>query len=184
MKPKILLAATCGALCVKLTCPLTAASTPYPIAIAQSVTPSQWQEVSSTDGKFVVTMPGVPKLKSEDFSGRMNHTLKFAKGKELYLVRYFDLDSALTPTNIKLTLNSLVGTFVVGANAKLVEVRDISINDYPGKVFEFKSIIPQQPPGIGQVFIVDQRIYGMIVTTPEPEKAQRFIESFRLLEER
>ena len=182
MKPKILLAVTRGFLCVKLSSSLTTQSTLSPIAVAQSVTQSQWQEFSSTEGKFVVTMPGVPKLKSETFSDRLvNHTLKFAKGKELYLVRYFDIDSALTPTDIKLTLNSMVATFVVGANAKLVEERDISINDYPGKEFEFEAITPEQPPGIGQVFIVDHRIYGIVVTTPEPENAQRFIESFRLL---
>ncbi|HLO52062.1 MAG TPA: hypothetical protein VK211_26905 [Kamptonema sp.] len=182
MKPKILLAVTCGVLCVKLTSSLTAQSTPPPIVIAQSVTQSQWQEFSSPEGKFVVTMPGIPKLKSENFSGRvLNHTLKFAKGKELYLVRYFDVDSVLTPTDIKLTLNSVVATFVVGANSKLIEERDISINNYPGKEFEFESLTPEQPPGIGQVFIVDRRIYGIVVTTPEPDNAQKFIQSFRLL---
>ena len=69
---------------------------------------------------------------------------------------------------------------MVGANAKLLQVRDISLGGYPGKEFEFQPLSPTEPVGVGQVFLVETRIYGMVVSTPKAENAQKFLESFRL----
>jgi hypothetical protein len=62
----------------------------------------------------------------------------------------------------------------------LLQVRDLSLGSYPGKEFEFQSLSPNAPVGIGQVFLVDRRIYGRVAITPKPENAQRFLASFRL----
>jgi hypothetical protein len=68
----------------------------------------------------------------------------------------------------------------MGANAKLLQVWDISLGGDPGKEFEFQPFSPTQPVGVGQVFLVETRVYGLVATTPEPEKAQKFLDSFRL----
>ena len=68
----------------------------------------------------------------------------------------------------------------MAANARLLQVRDISLGGYPGKEFEFQPLSPNQPAGIGQVFLVDRRIYGLVASTREPEDAQKFLSSFRL----
>ena len=68
----------------------------------------------------------------------------------------------------------------MAANAKLLQVRDISLGGYPGKEFEFQPLSANQPVGVGQVFLVETRVYGLVATTPEPENAQKFLDSFRL----
>jgi hypothetical protein len=111
------------------------------------------------------------------------HTYRsILKNKETYLLQYFDVDFRMSNNNIntKITLNSAVDFFVVGANAKLLQARDISLGGYPGKEFEFQPLSPTQPVGIGQVFLVETRVYGLLATTPEPENAQKFLDSFRV----
>ncbi|MEG3843571.1 hypothetical protein [Microcoleus sp. herbarium14] len=142
----------------------------------------EWQPFCSAMGQFAIDMPGNPKINSETFSTQITaHTYRSVlKNKETYLLQYFDLDFRLSNNNIKITLNNAVDFFVVGANAKLLQVRDISIGGYPGKEFEFQPLSPTEPVGVGQVFLVETRVYGLVVTTPEPENAQKFLDSFRL----
>ena len=59
-------------------------------------------------------------------------------------------------------------------------MRDISLGGYPGKEFEFQPLSPTEPVGVGQVFLVETRVYGLVATTSEPENAQKFLDSFRL----
>ena len=142
----------------------------------------EWQPFCSAMGQFAIDMPGSPKIKSEIFSNQMiAHTYRSSlKNKETYLLQYFDLDFRRSNNNIKITLNNAVDFFVVGANAKLLQVRDISLGGYPGKEFEFQPLSSTESVGVGQVFLVETRVYGLVATTPEPENAQKFLDSFRL----
>jgi hypothetical protein len=144
----------------------------------------EWQPFCSAMGQFAIDMPGSPKINSQVFYNQMiAHTYRsILKNKETYLLQYFDVDFRMSNNNIntKITLNSAVDFFVVGANAKLLQVRDISLGGYPGKEFEFQPLSPAQPVGVGQVFLVETRVYGLVATTPEPENAQKFLDSFRL----
>ena len=145
---------------------------------------SEWQPFCSAMGQFSIDMPGSPQINSQVFYNQMiAHTYRsILKNKETYLLQYFDVDFPMSNNNIntKITLNNAVDFFVVGANAKLLQVRDISLGGYPGKEFEFQPLSPTQPVGIGQVFLVETRVYGLLATTPEPENAQKFLDSFRL----
>ncbi|MEG4396181.1 hypothetical protein [Microcoleus sp. BROC3] len=157
-----------------------AASQPAPQR-AEIQTP-EWQPFCSAMGQFAIDMPGTPKINSETFSTQVTaHTYRsILKNKETYLLQYFDLDFRQSNNNIKITLNNAVDFFVVGANAKLLQVRDISLGGYPGKEFEFQQLSPTESVGVGQVFLVETRVYGLVATTPEPENAQKFLDSFRL----
>ncbi|MEG4572903.1 hypothetical protein QUA56_09410 [Microcoleus sp. N3A4] len=157
-----------------------AASQPAPLQTA--IQTPEWQPFCSAMGQFAIDMPGNPKINSETFSTQVTaHTYRsILKNKETYLLQYFDLDFRQSNNNIKITLNNAVDFFVVGANAKLLQVRDISLGGYPGKEFEFQPLSPTEPVGVGQVFLVETRIYGLVATTPEPENAQKFLDSFRL----
>ncbi|MEG3899974.1 MULTISPECIES: hypothetical protein [unclassified Microcoleus] len=157
-----------------------AASQPAPLRAALQA--PEWQPFCSAMGQFAIDMPGTPKMNSETFSTQITaHTYRSVlKNKESYLLQYFDLDFRQSNNNIKITLNNAVDFFVVGANAKLLQVRDISLGGYPGKEFEFQPLSPTEPVGVGQVFLVETRVYGLVVTTPEPENAQKFLDSFRL----
>ncbi|MEG3848330.1 hypothetical protein QT971_19540 [Microcoleus sp. herbarium19] len=163
---------------VKLAIP--AGSQPAPLRAALE-TP-EWQPFCSAMGQFAIDMPGTPKINSETFSTQFTaHTYRSVlKNKETYLLQYFDLDFRLSNNNIKITLNNAVDFFVVASNAKLLQVRDISLGGYPGKEFEFQPLSPTEPVGVGQVFLVDTRVYGLVASTPKPENAQKFLDSFRL----
>ncbi len=174
----ILVTATLAVSALKLASPATAQPSPLRAAIE---TP-EWQPFCSAMGQFAIDMPGTPKINSETYSTQITaHTYRSVlKNKDTYLLQYFDLDFRLSNNNIKITLNNAVDFFVVAANAKLLQVRDISLGSYPGKEFEFQSLSPNQPVGVGQVFLVDTRVYGLVVSTPESENAQKFLDSFRL----
>jgi hypothetical protein len=165
---------------VKFASPAKAQRAPQQAALQ---TP-EWQPFCSAMGQFAIDMPGDPIIKSQIFSNQIiAHTYRsILKNKETYLLQYFDLDLRLSNNNIntKITLNSAVDLFVVAANAKLLQVRDISLGGYPGKEFEFQTLYPDKPAGVGQVFLVEMRVYGLVATTPEPENAQKFLDSFRL----
>jgi len=153
-----------------------------PAPVRAAIPQPEWQPFCSAMGQFAIDMPGTPKINTETFSTQViAHTYRsILKNKDTYLLQYFDLDFRLSNNNIKITLNNAVDFFVVGSNAKLLQVRDISLGGYPGKEFEFQSLSPTQPVGVGQVFLVETRVYGLVVTTPEPENAQKFLDSFRL----
>jgi hypothetical protein len=142
----------------------------------------EWQPFCSAQGQFAIDMPGTPKINTETFSTQITtHTYRsILKNKETYLLQYFDLDFPISNNNIKITLNNAVDFFVVAANAKLLQVRDISLGGYPGKEFEFQPLSPKEPIGVGQVFLVEKRVYGLVATTREAENAQKFLDSFRL----
>jgi len=165
---------------VKFASPAKAQRAPLQAALQ---TP-EWQPFCSAMGQFAIDMPGDPIIKSQIFSNQIiAHTYRsILKNKETYLLQYFDLDLRLSNNNIntKITLNSAVDLFVVAANAKLLQVRDISLGGYPGKEFEFQTLYPNEPVGVGQVFLVEMRVYGLVATTPKPENAQKFLDSFRL----
>lgn len=163
---------------VKFASPLQAESAPRAGVLAQP----DWQPFCSAEGLFAIDIPGTPKINAETFSNQIIvHTYRsILKNEETYLLQYFDLDLALTNNNIKITLNNAVDLFVVASNAKLLQVRDISLGSYPGKEFEFQSLSPSAPVGVGQVFLVDRRLYGLVAITSKPENAQKFLASFRL----
>ena len=142
----------------------------------------EWQPFCSAMGQFAIDMPGSPNINSQIFSNQIiAHTYRsILQNKETYLLQYFDLDFRTSNNNIKITLNNAVDFFVVGANAKLLQVRDISLGGYPGKEFEFQPLSSTESVGVGQVFLVETRVYGLVATTPEPENAQKFLDSFRL----
>jgi hypothetical protein len=163
---------------VKFASPAKAQRVPQQEALQRS----ESQPFCSAMGQFAIDMPGSPKINSQTFSTQIiAHTYRsILKNKETYLLQYFDLDFRMSNNNIKITLNNAVDFFVVGANAKLLQVRDISLGGYPGKEFEFQPLSPNLPVGVGQVFLVETRVYGLVATTPEPENAQKFLDSFRL----
>ena len=174
----LLVFATLFVSAVKFTSPAKA----QPALLRAPPAQPEWQPFCSSQGEFAIDMPGTPKINTETFSTQITtHTYRSVlKNKETYLLQYFDLDFRLSNNNIKITLNNAVDFFVVAANAKVLQVRDISLGGYPGKEFEFQSLSATQPVGIGQVFLVDTRVYGLVATTPVPENAQKFLDSFRL----
>ncbi|MBD2311707.1 hypothetical protein H6G20_08555 [Desertifilum sp. FACHB-1129] len=152
--------------------------------VSQQPTSANWQEFASNDGKFAVLMPGVPEADSKtDPNGNVNHSFMLALDEELYLINYFDFPEGFSADSaqVRELLDTLPNSFAQGASARLVGDRNITLDGHPGKEFQFALANEQAPPGIGRLYLVDRRIYLAIAMTPQSQKAQRFLESFRIL---
>lgn len=147
------------------------------IALAES----NWKELSSSTGKFAILMPGIPKEDTEKDKDTTYHTFKVETKDALYLVNYFDMPEVgqASPDEVKHILDNGPAEFVKSADAKLLSQRNISLTGNPGKEFEFS--VGDGIPGKGLLYVVNKRMYLVVVVTPQQENAQKFISSFRLL---
>lgn len=146
------------------------------------VTQANWSEFSSRQGGFAVSMPGTPEEKTEtDSDGSVDRSFTLTQGKTAYYVHYTDIPDVekLNSDELKQLLDGMPAVFVQGAEGKLVTERNVVINNYPGKEFEFT--LNDGTIGRARVYMVKQRLFVIVGTSTEPENAQKFIESFRLL---
>lgn len=188
MKSKLLFAIAALSLPVGMVLPIKANSAtslnPVQSSLSRQLAQANWQEFSSTDGKFAVALPGVPEEDTKtDPSGNINHSFTLALDEELYLINYFDFPESFEAddSEVQTLLDTLPASFAQGASAQLKGDRNITLNGHPGKEFEFALANEQAPPGVGRLYLVDRRLYLAIAMTPQTQKAQRFLESFRIL---
>jgi len=141
---------------------------------------SSWKEVYSSKGKFTINMPGTPQEETEkDGSVSSSYTLKSDSG--YYRVGYFDLSELgkLTPDQVNQLLELAPSKFVESTGAKLSGIRNITLAGNPGKEFNFG--INPQIVGKGRVYVSNNKLYLLVVVTPEPANVENFFNSFRLI---
>ena len=141
---------------------------------------SSWKKVYSSVGKFTVNMPGTPQEETEkDGSVSSSYTLKSDSG--YYRVGYFDLSELgkLTPDQVNQLLELAPSKFVESTGAKLSGIRNITLAGNPGKEFNFG--INPQIVGKGRVYVSNNKLYLLVVVTPEPANVENFFNSFRLI---
>lgn len=141
---------------------------------------SSWEKVYSSTGKFTVNMPGTPQEETEkDGSVSSSYTLK--SDSEYYRVAYFDLSELgkLTPAQVNQLLELVPSKFVESSGAKLSGIRNIALAGNPGKEFNFG--INPQLAGKGRVYVSNNKLYLLVVVTPEQANAANFFNSFRLI---
>ncbi|MCL1469636.1 hypothetical protein [Argonema antarcticum] len=146
------------------------------------VAQSDWSEFSSASGGFAVLMPGTPKEESETSDdGSVEYSYTLSLEKAAFLVHYTDIPNAdeLSAEEIQELLDGTPADFAKGAEAKLLGTRSISIDDNPGKEFEFT--LSDGTPGKARVYMVKKRLYVVVGMTSESENTERFLNSFRLL---
>lgn len=144
---------------------------------------TDWSEFSSTTGRFAVSMPGQPTEETETAQdGTLDYSFSLKLQKSAYFIHYTDIPDADKLKNEDLTklLDDLPAEFIKGADAQLEDdPRNIEINGYPGK--EFKFTLNTGIPGVGRVYMVQQRLYLILAMADKPEDTQKFVNSFRLL---
>lgn len=146
------------------------------------LTQASWNEFSSTQGGFAVSMPGTPKEETQtNQDGSVEHSFSLAVDNTAYLIHYSDIPEAekLTQEQVKQLLDSAPDDFTKSANAKLLKSENISLSGHPGKEFEFA--IGDRVNGKGRVYMVKQRLYIVVGMTSTTDNFQKFLDSFRLL---
>lgn len=143
---------------------------------------ADWSEFSSDLGGFAVSMPGTPQEKTKtDDDGSIERSFLLSLGKSSYYVHYTDIPDIdkLNAEAVKDLLDKMPAVFVEGAEGKLVTERNVILNGYPGKEFEFT--LNDGRAGKARVYMVKQRLFIIVGMSSEPENSQKFLESFRLL---
>jgi len=148
------------------------------------VAQTSWNEFSSSEGKFAVSMPGTPKQETEtDEDGLTAHsfTVELQNPDSAYLVTYYDVPEVAkaTPEQVKELLDGTPDAFAKGGNANLTRSQNIILDGNPGREFEFTST--EGFSGKGRVYLVQQRLFLVVAIAPQTQSIQRFLESFRLL---
>ncbi len=175
----------------------------FPFTVAQE-NPSQnlpsdsvqWQEFSSTEGGFSISMPGQPTERelpvrgSNGSASSREFALVLEEGKIFYSVNYADLPmiaEELNPSQINLLLDGARDAAVRNLkNGQLVSDRPIELNGYIGREIEVSN--PDGFTAKTRIYWVQPRLY-MIVAASTAEtglnrESERFLDSFRLLAEK
>jgi len=143
---------------------------------------SSWKKVSSSVGKFTVNMPGTPQEETgKDKNGSVSSSYTLKSDSEYYQVGYFDFSGfgEPTPAQVNELLELAPSKYLESSGVKLSGIRNITLAGNPGKEFDFG--INAQLAGKGRVYFSKNRLYLLVVVTPEQANAANFFNSFRLI---
>lgn len=161
-----------------------------PLLIAQSVQ-SVWKPFSSKDGGFAVLMPGQPTqenrtVKTEIGSIPVRAFSVLRRGEALYAIAYSDFPGSFpqNPGDIDRLLAQVASGFAQGAKGRLVSQQTIRLGNFPGR--DIRLQLDRGLIARGRVFVVNSRLYQVIVVTGQERNLTKSIEgffkSFRLLD--
>lgn len=166
---------------------------PFLVLVAFLLGESQQEtlkEFSSTEGGFVVLMPGTPLEERETLDTEagpidlQKFILELKKESIIYMVYYWDYSEVVIqragPDRL---LDSMLDWIVSNIGGKLLSEQIISLDSYPGREIEVEA-----PEGFiirSRLYLVKQRMYQLIVATSKEEafseNAEKFFKSFKLL---
>jgi hypothetical protein len=152
---------------------------------------AQWENFSSPEGKFSILMPIKPTQEKQTTGGSSIslETNLFKASLEsnqaTYSVSYTDFPAQLAQLPPSFLLDSLSSRFTSDRKLKLIKQQDISLEQYPGKDFQFEA--PGERIIKYRAYLVEKRLYQVIAETPKSTEtnsssdSERFINSFKLL---
>ena len=152
---------------------------PQPVLVTQQ---ASWNEFSPQHGGFSVLMPGTPKKETKtNPDGSTDHSFSLTSDDSAFLIHYSDIPNIgnLSKEEITKLLDLGLDDFAKNAKAKLITTKDVALDDYPGKEFEFT--VSEGINGKGLIYLVKNRLYIVVGMTTQPDNVQRFLDSFRLL---
>jgi hypothetical protein len=145
-----------------------------------------WQDFSSPEGRFSVTMPGTPQ-QSRYIEGRLENQVQVHQFQVLvhsrdvgYHVHYFDLPAPVREGPFFARLHdSILSDF---PNGRLTNERQIEANGHRGR--EYIISIPPQITVVRRIFVAGNRIYfatvsGSNLNVASPD-VNRFFDSFKI----
>ncbi|HCA93742.1 MAG TPA: hypothetical protein DEP38_03445 [Cyanobacteria bacterium UBA9226] len=156
---------------------------------AKEATQSIWKPFSSAEGGFTLLMPGTPKPVEQNLNtpnGRINLKgfMVQRRNEANYLVIYTDLPSKTIENDkdIEELFDGIVEGFQRRTRGELVNEENITLNNFPGR--EFKMELSGNITARSRVYLVNQRLYQLVVVTPReedlPQSIQGFLDSFQV----
>lgn len=158
---------------------------------------ANWKLFSSKEGRFSIIFPGLAKEETQTVdtpNGAFTIRVARLQTSAEYSVMYADYPPAINDGDVELAnkvLDSGLEGAVAEVNAKLMEVKPISLENHPGRLYKERMRLGHILRG--KTFLVGHRLYQIAITTPKEEEmsaenarlyqliAQKFLDSFRLL---
>jgi hypothetical protein len=141
-----------------------------------------WQRFISEDGQFSVSMPGLPKFKTEMLRAKNGHPVQYSSytvdlGDRAYMASYSDYDRE---TAISLD-GAVEGALRSWQRPVILSRRQLTLYGYPAQIVDFES---DEYRVVLRAFASAKRLYqlgfvGMRNDFPR-EDANEFLNSFRL----
>jgi hypothetical protein len=151
-------------------------------------TAAEWRDFTSPDGSFTIALPGDPIEKKETTktaAGNMDmHLFTLDLRNISYAVIYTDFPPAFLqmPNAAEKLLEGGRNGAVAQVKGRLVSDQPISIGRHPGRELQIEC---SQGTILARIYIIDGRLYQMIVLTPTGKAishdARKFLESFRVV---
>jgi hypothetical protein len=157
-----------------------------PLLIAQSI----WQPFSSTEGSYTVLLPGTPTEENRDVNTQagsipVNTRYVVRQNEAFYGVAYSDFPENLSLNSSELNqfFSLVVSGFSEGAGGKLLSQQNINLGNFPGR--EVRLQLARGGIVIGRLYLVNKRLYQVIVVTNQERNLTKsiggFFKSFQLL---
>jgi len=171
----------------------TATSAPTAIPEPTATPVAEWEETTSEEGWFSISMPSKPAEQQQNLPDDLVlHTLMAEGEQAAYAVMYSDIPDMITVTDQELVEQLLDdGRYGALANMSgtLVYEESVSLDEYPGRhiIYEIsEEAIPGGGEGVLRAYLVDGRLFQLMALGVKgelpAEDVERFLTSFQLLE--
>lgn len=151
--------------------------------IAEIKTAETWQLWQSTSGLFSLQMPGTPETETRNTnilgSDRQWQLFHLESEGNQYLAAYMDLSPAEIEQGSQDSLASFKKHILEPLELDSIDLkgRKIYHQGYPGR--EFLGIKSDKIVAI-RIYLVEQRLYGLLVASDELDEIQRYLNSFQV----
>jgi hypothetical protein len=129
--------------------------------------PAELQQFNSTEGGFSILLPGTPKYAVETVDSAAGplvvNTYMVDGFDKAYGVMYTDYPDAVLETDPQKVLDGARDGAVTNVKGKLLSEAAMTLNGYPGREM---NISAGQLGVRSRVYLVNKRIYSVIVTGP------------------
>lgn len=142
------------------------------------LTQSNWQQFSSPTGKFTVSLPGKPteELDTDD-DGSVAKNFTVVDGETVYLITYSDLVSEVNQVNPIEIFDAVCEGYTADGD-KLVNKHEVQLDGHPGRLVELNTT--DGLVGKASMYLVGNRLYQLILISPDKNKGDRFFKSFHI----
>jgi hypothetical protein len=126
---------------------------------------AEFREFRCAGGRFTVQMPGTPKEQQQEVSGIMLKSYSVENWSGAYAVAYADIPHSFGELGSKMTamLDGAENGMVKNVNAKLLRSSEIKLaNKFVGR--EVKAELPNKGLVLARIFIINRRLYQVVVT--------------------
>jgi hypothetical protein len=125
----------------------------------------EFKEFRCAGGRFKVQMPGTPKEQQQEVSGITLKSYSVENWTGAYAVAYADIPHSFGELGGKMTamLDGAENGMVKNVNAKLLRSSEVKLaNKFVGR--EVKAELPNKGLVLARIFIINRRLYQVVVT--------------------